>query len=222
MVSSPSGGVSKPRIRVLVVDDHQLVREGIRYCVASQPDLEVAGEAEGFDDAMTLLAREPVDVVVLDMRMPGVGGVDATRMIRSSYPSVRVLILTAFPDHVAEAFNAGASGFVLKSARSEGLLAAIRSVYLGATVIQDPLLESLGVSASKPSEASPLSPRELEVIRLLARGLSNRAIAFELGIGPRTADQHVHSIFVKTGVKSRTAAVRYALDQNLATPSNMW
>ena len=222
MVSSPSGGVSKPRIRVLVVDDHQLVREGIRYCVASQPDLEVAGEAEGFDDAMTLLARERVDVVVLDMRMPGVGGVDATRMIRSSYPSVRVLILTAFPDHVAEAFNAGASGFVLKSARSEGLLAAIRSVYLGATVIQDPLLESLGVSASKPSEASPLSPRELEVIRLLARGLSNRAIAFELGIGPRTADQHVHSIFVKTGVKSRTAAVRYALDHNLATPSNMW
>lgn len=221
MVSSLSGGVSKPRIRVLVVDDHQLVREGVRYCVASQPDLEVAGEAEGFDEAMTLLAREQVDVVVLDMRMPGVGGVDATRMIRSSYPTVRVLILTAFPDHVAEAFNAGASGFVLKSARSEGLLAAIRSVYLGATVIQDPLLESLGVSASKPPEASPLSPRELDVIRLLARGLSNRAIAFELGIGPRTADQHVHSIFVKTGVKSRTAAVRYALDHNLATPSNM-
>ena len=181
----------------------------------------MAGEAEGFDEAMTLLAREQVDVVVLDMRMPGVGGVDATRMIRSSYPTVRVLILTAFPEHVAEAFNAGASGFVLKSARSEGLLAAIRTVYLGATVIQDPLLESLEVSASKPPEASPLTPRELEVIRLLARGLSNRAIAFELGIGPRTADQHVHSIFVKTGVKSRTAAVRYALDHDLATSSNM-
>jgi DNA-binding NarL/FixJ family response regulator len=159
-----------------------------------------------------------VDVVLLDMRMPGIGGVEATRMIRAAHPTVRVLILTAYPEYASEAFRAGASGYMLKMARTQGLLAAIRSVYYGATVIQDSVMASLGLTAQTPlaQDAGALSPRELDVLRLLARGLTNRAIAHELGIGPRTADQHVHSIFIKTGVTSRTAAVRYALEHNLA------
>lgn len=219
MVPRPTRGTLEPMIRVLVVDDHPLVREGIRYCLQSQPDLEVAGEAEGCDQALAVLDQARVDVVLLDLRMPGIGGVEATRIIRAAHPSVRVLILTAYPDYASEALKAGASGYMLKMARSEGLLAAIRSVYYGATVIQEPLLESLGLTAPKPlaQDVGSVSPRELEVLRLLARGLTNRAIAHELGIGPRTADQHVHSIFIKTGVTSRTAAVRYALEHNLAT-----
>jgi DNA-binding NarL/FixJ family response regulator len=219
MVPEPAGGMPEPVIRVLVVDDHPLVREGIRFCLQSQPDLEVAGEAEGCDQALALLDQERVDVALLDMRMPGIGGVEATRMIRAAHPTVRVLILTAYPEYASEAFQAGASGYVLKMARSQGLLAAIRSVYCGATVIQESLMESLGLTAAKPpaEDAGRLSRRELDVLRLLARGLTNRAIARELRIGPRTADQHVHSIFIKTGVKSRTAAVRYALERNLAT-----
>ena len=219
MVPRPTRSTLEPVIRVLVVDDHPLVREGIRYCLQSEPDLEVAGEAEGCDQALAVLDHERVDVVLLDLRMPGIGGVEATRIIRAAHPSVRVLILTAYPDYASEALKAGASGYMLKMARSEGLLAAIRSVYYGATVIQEPLLESLGLTAPKPlaQDVGSVSPRELEVLRLLARGLTNRAIAHELGIGPRTADQHVHSIFIKTGVTSRTAAVRYALEHNLAT-----
>ena len=219
MVPRPTRSTLEPVIRVLVVDDHPLVREGIRFCLQSEPDLEVAGEAEGCDQALAVLDHERVDVVLLDLRMPGIGGVEATRIIRAAHPSVRVLILTAYPDYASEALKAGASGYMLKMARSEGLLAAIRSVYYGATVIQEPLLESLGLTAPKPlaQDVGSVSPRELEVLRLLARGLTNRAIAHELGIGPRTADQHVHSIFIKTGVTSRTAAVRYALEHNLAT-----
>jgi len=205
-------------IRVLVVDDHPLVRDGIRFCLQSEPDLEVAGEAEGCDQALAVLDQDRVDVVLLDMRMPGIGGVEATRMIRAAHPTVRVLILTGYPEYASEALRAGASGYMLKMARSQGLLAAIRSVYYGATVIQDSVMESLGLTAQTPlaHDAGALSRRELDVLRLLVRGLTNRAIARELGIGPRTADQHVHSIFIKTGVTSRTAAVRYALEHNLA------
>jgi DNA-binding NarL/FixJ family response regulator len=222
MVLEPARGLPEAVIRVLVVDDHPLVREGIRFCLQSQPDLEVAGEAEGCDQALAVLDQERVDVVLLDMRMPGIGGVEATRMIRAAHPTVRVLILTAYPEYASEALRAGASGYMLKMGRSQGLLAAIRSVYYGATVIQESVMESLGLRAPTPlaHDAGALSPRELDVLRLLARGLTNRAIAHELGIGPRTADQHVHNIFIKTGVTSRTAAVRYALEHNVATGEN--
>jgi len=218
MVPGPTRSASVPVIRVLVVDDHPLVRDGIRFCLQSEPDLEVAGEAEGCDQALAVLDQDRVDVVLLDMRMPGIGGVEATRMIRAAHPTVRVLILTGYPEYASEALRAGASGYMLKMARSQGLLAAIRSVYYGATVIQDSVMESLGLTAQTPlaHDAGALSRRELDVLRLLVRGLTNRAIARELGIGPRTADQHVHSIFIKTGVTSRTAAVRYALEHNLA------
>ena len=218
MVPKPVGGLPGALIRVLVVDDHPLVRDGIRCCLESQPDLVVAGEAEGCDQALTLLDRERVDVVLLGMRTPGVGGVEATRMIRTAHPAVRVLILTDYPEYACEAFQAGASGYMLMTAGGQGLMAALRSLYYGATVIQEPVKESLGLAGPKRlAEGGPLSPRELEVLGLVARELTNRAIAHELGIGPRTADQHVHSIFIKTGVTSRTAAVRYALEHSLAT-----
>lgn len=126
--------------------------------------------------------------------------------------SVQKRWMMEFPIQAKECIGCQLSAGRLRLARSQGLLATIRSVYCGAAVIQESLMESLGLTAPKPpaEDAGPLSPRELDVLRLLARGLTNRAIARELRIGPRTADQHVHSIFIKTGVKSRTAAMRWS------------
>jgi DNA-binding NarL/FixJ family response regulator len=216
-----AGGLPSP-IRVLVVDDHELVRVGIKHILQGQPDIEVVGEAERGDLALQLLDRMQADVALLDVRMPGISGIETTRRIRAAFPTVRVLILSAYADHALEAFQAGASGYVLKTASSRELLAAVRSVFYGATVIQGPVVESLNLwgSGAPSSRAGALSPRETEILRLIARGLTNRAIAREVGIAPRTADQHVHSIFIKAGVKSRAEAVRYALMHGLASETD--
>ena len=209
-----------PAIRTVLVDDHALVREGIRQILEKEPDITVIGEAERGDLALELLDRLQPDVVLLDVRMPGMSGIEATRRIRAAFPKIRVLILSAHADFALEAFRAGASGYVLKSARSNELVAALRSVFCGSTVIQGGLAEGLGMwgSGGRPQGTDLLSPREAQILRLIARGLTNRTIAREVGIAPRTADQHVHNIFVKVGVRSRAEAVRYAVEHELAAP----
>jgi len=131
------------------------------------------------------------------------------------------MILSAHADFAVEAFRAGASGYVLKSARSNELVAALRSVFSGSTVIQGALAEGLSIFASggRSRGTDLLSPREAQILQLIARGLTNRTIAREIGIAPRTADQHVHNLFVKVGVRSRAEAVRYALEHELAAPT---
>jgi two-component system, NarL family, response regulator LiaR len=215
------GGLSAP-IRVLVVDDHALVREGTRYILQDQPDIEVVGEAERGDLALQLMDRTQPDVVLLDVRLPGISGIETTRRIRAGFPTVRVLILSAYADQALEAFQAGASGYLLKTASSRELLAAVRSVSCGATVIQGSVVESLNLwgLGVPPGKAVALTARETEILRLIARGLTNRAIAREVGIAPRTADQHVHSIYIKAGVKSRAEAVRYAIVHGLASETD--
>jgi DNA-binding NarL/FixJ family response regulator len=210
--------VTRP-IRVMLVDDHDLVREGIRQIIDREPGIAVLGEAESGDRALQLLERLHPDVVLLDVRMPGISGIETTRRIRAAFPTVRVLILTAYADYAVEAFRAGASGFVLKSARSSELIAALRSVFAGSTVIHGAVAERMSIaeSAGMSPRAGLLSLREAQILRLLARGLTNRAIAREIGIAPRTADQHVHNIFVKVGVRSRAEAVRYAVEHDLAS-----
>ncbi len=206
-----------PVIRVLIADAHPLMRQGIRALLQGCPDMLVLGEAEGAEQALAFVAQRQVDIVVMEARMPGMGGIDATRRLRATYTTLRVLILTAHPECAREAFLAGASGYMLKSAHGQALLAAIRSVYYGATVIPDGLGGDVTLSLGAPRAplVMPFTPREMEVLHLMARGLTNRAIARELGIGPRTADQHVHNIFIKAGVRSRTGAVRYALEHHL-------
>jgi Response regulator containing a CheY-like receiver domain and an HTH DNA-binding domain len=210
-----------PTIRVLLVDDHALVREGIRQILEKEPDIAVIGETERGDLALELLDRLQPDVVLLGVRMPGMSGVETTRRIRAAFPKIRVLILSAYADFAVEAFRAGASGYVLKSARSSELIAALRSVFLGSTVIQGALAEGLVISGSggKSRGTDLLSPREAQILRLIARGLTNRTIAREIGIAPRTADQHVHNILIKVGVRSRAEAVRYAVEHELAAPT---
>jgi len=209
-----------PSIRVLLVDDHALVREGVRHLLDREPDLGVVGEAESGDQALELIDALRPDVVLLDVRMPGLSGIETARRLRATQPRVKVLMLTAHADFAVEAFRAGASGYMLKSARSGELVAAIRSVFLGSTVIQGAIAEGLEISGgARRSKASELlSPREAQILRLIARGLSNKTIAREVGVAPRTADQHVHNILVKVGVRSRAEAVRYAVEHELAGP----
>ena len=210
-----------PTIRTMLVDDHALVREGIRQIFDKEPDIAVIAEAERGDLALELLERLQPDVVLLDVRMPGISGIETTRRIRTAFPKIRVLILSAHADFAVEAFHAGALGYVLKSARSSELIAALRSVFLGLIVIQGSLAEGLGLrgSGGRFQKKDLLSPREAQILRLIARGLTNRAIAREIGVAPRTADQHVHNIFVKVGVRSRAEAVRYAVEHELAAPT---
>ena len=205
----------------MLVDDHALVREGIRQILEKEPDIAVIGEAERGELALELLDSLQPDVVLLDVRMPGMSGIETTRRIRAAFPNVRVLILSAYSDFAVEAFTAGASGYVLKSARSGELVAALRSVVSGSTVIQGALAEGLSIQASggRSQATDLLSPREAQILQLISRGLTNRTIAREIGIAPRTADQHVHNILVKVGARSRAEAVRYALEHELAAPT---
>ena len=207
----------------MIVDDHALVREGIRQILEKEPDMMVAGEAERGDLALELLDTLQPDVVLLDVRMPGMSGVETTRRIRATFPKIRVLILSAYADFAVEAFRAGASGYVLKSASSSELVSALHSVYRGSTVIQGALAVGLSISASggRSQGTDLLSPREARILQLIARGLTNRTIAREVGIAPRTADQHVHNILVKLGVRSRADAVRYAVEHELAAPAEV-
>jgi DNA-binding NarL/FixJ family response regulator len=212
------GPLARAPIRVLLADDHEFVREGLRRLLESEPDIEVVGEAGSGEAAIDTLDADRPDIVLLDVRMPGMGGLEAARVIRSRFPNVRVVILTAYAEYAAEAVRAGAWGYLLKTAGSGQLLAALRSVFYGAKVFQEQVAEGLSLQGVPPrlEGTSVLSPREVEVLRLLVRGLTNRAIARGLGIGPRTADQHVHSIFIKTGARSRAEAVLYAVAHQLA------
>jgi DNA-binding NarL/FixJ family response regulator len=202
----------------MLVDDHALVREGIRQILERERDIVVVGEAERGDVALELLRGLLPDVVLLDVRMPGMSGIETARSIRRDHPSVRILMLSAYPDFAVDAFRAGASGYVLKTAGSGQLVAAIRSVSSGSMVIHGPLVEGLSIvdSGGRSARADLLSPREDKILSLIARGLTNRAIAREMGIAPRTADQHVHNIFVKVRVRSRAEAARYAAEHELA------
>jgi DNA-binding NarL/FixJ family response regulator len=204
------------RTRILIVDDHDLVREGVRLLLAREPDLEVVGDAASGEAAIEQAELLEPDVVLMDVRMPGMGGIEATRRLRGLRPSIRVLILSAFPDHLIEALTAGAAGYLLKSGCSRQLLAGVRSVALGATVIQGELAqEALFGKVRHGDGLAPLTPREVDILRLVAHGLTNRTIARQAGIAPRTADQHVHNILVKIGVKSRSAAIRYAIEHEV-------
>lgn len=205
--------------RVLIVDDHDLVREGLRFVLENEPELEVVGEAGSGEGAIELLERVQPDLVLMDVRMPGIGGIEATRRIHQMHPHVRVLVVSAFPDYVLEALEAGAVGYLVKTGGSRRLIAALRSALLGTTVVESDLLGNAVFerAARRAQNSGPLTEREIDVLRLVARGLTNRAIARQIGVAPRTADQHVHNIFVKVGVTSRTAAVRYAIEHDLVS-----
>ena len=214
-------------IRVLIADDQLLVRTGFRVILDAEPDIEVIGEAsdgrEAIEAAMTLRP----DVVLMDIRMPNVDGIDATRRVVAGNDTVRVLILTTFDldEYVYAALRAGASGFLLKDARADELLQAIRVLAAGdallAPSITRRLIEDFAQRpplCAHPQQLSELTPRELEVLRLIARGKTNREIANQFVIGDATVKTHVARIFSKLRLHDRAQAVVIAYESGLVQP----
>lgn len=215
--------MSGAKVKLLIVDDHPLFRQGVRLFLETIPDMEITGEADCGKAALSLLEQRKVDLVLLDLQMPGLDGIETTRQINVLRPGTKILILTSFGDweKVYGALKAGASGYILKDAEPEQLLVAIRAVaaggsYLGAQVAADLLQHVKSEGKAKAGVVhGPLSTRETEVLALIARGLSNREIAESLFLSEKTVKTHVANILQKLDVKSRTQAALYAMRENL-------
>ncbi|MEI7779480.1 MAG: response regulator transcription factor [Actinomycetes bacterium] len=203
-------------IRVLVADDQELVREGLALIIGAQPDIEVVGEAADGVDAVAMAKTLRPDVVLMDIRMPKIDGIDATRLVLAAVPDCHVLVLTTFDldEAVIAALRAGASGFLLKDTPRRSLVAAIRAVaegevLLDAEVAQRLLADHLPASHSKDASAvlELLTPRETEVFKALARGLSNAEVGRDLGMGEATVKTHVAKLLEKLAVRDRVQLV---------------
>jgi DNA-binding NarL/FixJ family response regulator len=216
------------RIRVLIVDDHAMVRRGMRDFLDLHDDLDVVGEASDGDAAIEAADDLRPDVIVMDLLMPGLDGIAATAEIKARHPAMEVVAITSFieEDRITAALEAGASGFLLKDAEADDLATAIRSAYAG-EVYLDPAVAGIvarrmrtGAGRSGPERdgeaaVARLTGRERDVLSCVARGLSNRAIATELGMAERTARTHVSNILAKLGLTSRTQAALFAVEHGL-------
>jgi two-component system, NarL family, response regulator LiaR len=212
-------------IRVLLVDDHAVVRKGMRALLDREPGLEVVGEADDGEQAVRATDRLRPDVILMDLEMPGVGGIEATQRISGTHPESRIVVLTshAAEEDVFPALKAGAQGYLLKHSAPEEVLQAIRQAHRGETVLHPTIARMVLQELNRPAPSKqarttdPLSERELEVLRLLARGMSNQEIADALVVGEATVRSHVSSILRKLQLASRTQAALYALREGLAT-----
>jgi NarL family two-component system response regulator LiaR len=210
------------RISILIADDHPVVREGLRTFLALQDDLDVAGEAADGEEAVAKVGELLPDVVVLDLVMPKLDGIEAIRRIRDVSPSTRVLVLTSFieDEKVFPAVKAGAAGYLLKDAEPQAVADAIRTVRGGEALLHPSVAARLmqEVAERDESPAADLTDRELDVLRLLARGLSNKAIALELHVSEKTVKTHVSNILAKLHLADRTQAALFAVRERIVEP----
>lgn len=206
-------------IRVMLADDHAVVRKGIRDFLEEDPQIQVIAEASDGQEAWALLAQQQPDVAVLDIRMPGLTGIELTERIKERYPKVRVLILTAYDDepYIFALLRAGADGYVLKTASSKDLLQAVKTVAAGKSVLDPDVAPKIIANLSGIRAIEPLSDRELEVLRWVAKGRSNREIGQMLDISGRTVQGHLANVFGKLHVASRVEAVTMGLQKGLIT-----
>jgi DNA-binding NarL/FixJ family response regulator len=217
--------MSDTPIRVLVADDQTLVREGLVMLLGLIPGIEVAGAARDGEEAIELAARLRPDVVLMDLRMPRMDGVEATRRLAGAGPTPRVVVLTTYADDesIFAALQAGALGYLTKDSSAEDIARAVRAVHAGQALlepaVQRRLIESLRERPPAPTSPPPapddLTPREVEVLGLIAKGLNNGDIARRLFVSEATVKTHVNNIFSKAGLRDRAQAVRYAFDHGL-------
>jgi DNA-binding NarL/FixJ family response regulator len=205
-------------IRVLVVDDHRVVRAGLEALIEEQADIELVSSAAGGAEAIELAKRTRPDVIIMDISMPDVDGVEATRRILTENPDARIMMLSSFGDRsrVLAAVQAGAVGYVLKDADTEDLLRAIRTTARGDAPL-DPRVARVLVADRAASGGAPLSEREREVLALVASGLSNKQIARRLGIVEATVKTHLTNIFTRIGATDRTQAAIWAREHGISS-----
>lgn len=216
-------------IQVMIVDDHGMVRRGLSTILKVKADLELVGEASNGQEALEICEQIQPDVILMDLVMPEMGGVEATRLIRERWPQVQVIALTSFQEKelVREALQAGAISYLLKNVSAEDLAAAIREAYAGRSTLAPEAIQALlQAEAQSPlheqelTEAYGLTPREHEVLGLMVEGLSNPQIAERLVVSRSTAKAHVSNILSKLGVSNRAEAIALALQHNLSTPAS--
>lgn len=205
-------------IRVVLADDHAVVRKGIREFLEEDTSIRVVAEASDGEQAVACVAREQPNVAVFDIQMPKMNGMDATRRVKKEFPQTRVLILTAYDDdpYIFAAFQAGASGYLLKTSSSDELVHAVHAIAEGESALSPSVAKKLVQRASGGENSSdkivePLTERELEVLRLAAKGMSNKQIGITLSISDRTVQGHLANIYSKLHVTTRTEAVLFAL-----------
>lgn len=206
-------------IRILLADDHPVVRDGLAAMLATQPDFAVVGEAGNGAEAVAEAARLRPDVVLMDLEMPVLDGIEAIRRLRAADPSVQVVVLTAFDtdERIVGALQAGAQGYLLKGAPRAEIFAAIRTVSAGGALIPPVVASKLLRQVRAAESPDALTARETEVLALVAAGLANQEIAARLSISERTVKFHVSSILAKLGVKNRTQAARQARERGLVS-----
>lgn len=210
-------------IKILIVDDHPMIRQGLAVIIAAQPDLELVGEASNGELAVQQAMALHPDLVIMDLQMPVKDGLAATREITQADPHVQVLVLTSFPDddNVYAAIKDGAMGFLLKDASAEYLLDAIRTVARGEGVLHPTIARKLMQEIKQPPRlpptTEPLTQREVEVLGCLVQGMTNQQIARQLSVSVRTVSAHVRNILEKLHLANRTQAALYALDQGIVS-----
>ncbi len=207
---------TKAKIKVLLADDHHVVRAGIRQLLESAADIQVIAEAGDGEEAQSLIRKHKPDVAVLDIQMPRASGIEVTRWVRAHLPEVGVLILTAYDDdpYVMAVLQAGANGYVLKTGQADELIQAVRDVNEGKSALDPAITRKLMSNIFKGPEkkvVEDLTDRELDVLRLAAKGFTNKAIGVQLAISDRTVQGHLAHIFAKLQANSRTEAVMRAV-----------